>query len=387
MATALHSCLRATNSPLRSNAVIKFYRLSSLTSILRRAGLAFACLASAGVGIASAVVPVVQGRWEFVVTSGDNPSQLSTMGQSIFSTYLLETPGSTVTVLTNISQFTIDTVACDTQSYNNVTVADSSINDQGNVVVDFAVTLSGQTPFHYVFTGVLAQGPPKVITGTYQRSAGGCTGGNLGTANPDGNFTATWFPDLSGTWMGAFDAPDVGSGPVGVSASFTLTTNPDKTLSGTIDILGSGLVSPTLGAACIATNGTGTRTITLQPNMAGGVSQSSGAGFELFGTDSVGTRVWVNAMATNHDGSIAAVGEDNPTNGSNGTANDGTNNAYTAFYGISGGPCDGLGGGDAPFLLVTKTKKVSKRQDGQHDQDGQRGQHGRNNPLSRSSER
>lgn len=368
--------------------MIKFYRLSSLTSILRRAGLAFACLASAGVGIASAVVPVVQGRWEFVVTSGDNPSQLSTMGQSIFSTYLLETPGSTVTVLTNISQFTIDTVACDTQSYNNVTVADSSINDQGNVVVDFAVTLSGQTPFHYVFTGVLAQGPPKVITGTYQRSAGGCTGGNLGTANPDGNFTATWFPDLSGTWMGAFDAPDVGSGPVGVSASFTLTTNADKTLSGTIDILGSGLVSPTSGAACIATTGTGTRTITLQPNMAEGVSQSSGAGFELFGTDSVGTRVWVNAMATNPDGSIAAVGEDNPSpTSTTGTVNDGTNNAYTAFYGISGGPCDGLGGGDAPFLLITKTKKVSKRQDGQHDQDGQRGQHGRNNSLSRSSER
>ena len=365
--------------------MIKFYRLSSLTSILRRAGLAFACLASAGVGIASAVVPVVQGRWEFVVTSGDNPSQLSTMGQSIFSTYLLQTPGSTA--LTNISPFTFDTVACDTQSYNNVTVADSTIDASGNVVVDFTVTLSDQTSFHYVFTGVLAEGPPKVITGTYQRSAGGCTQGSLGTANTDGNFTATWFPDLSGTWMGAFDAPDVGSGPVGVSASFTLTTNPDKTLSGTIDILGSGLVSPTSGTACIATNGTGTRRITLQPNMAEGVSQSSGAGFELFGTDSAGTRVWVNAMATNHDGSIAAVGEDNPANGSNGTANDGTNNAYTAFYGISGGPCDGLGGGDAPFLLITKTKKVSKRQDGQHDQDGQRGQHGRNNSLSRSSER
>jgi len=368
--------------------VIKFYRLSSLTSILRRAGLAFACLASAGVGIASAVVPVVQGRWEFVVTSGDNASQLSTMGQSIFSTYLLQTPGSTA--LTNISPFTFDTVACDTQSYNNVTVADSAIDASGNVVVDFTVTLSGQTPFHYVFTGVLAQGPPKVITGTYQRSAGGCTQGSLGTATPggDGSFTATWFPDLSGTWMGAFDAPDVGSGPVGVSASFTLTTNSDQTLSGTIDILGSGLVSPTSGAACIATNGTGTRTITLQPNMAEGVSQSSGAGFELFGTDANGTRVWVNAVATNPDGSVAAVGEDNPSApGTTGTSNDGTNNAYTAFYGISGGPCDGLGGGDAPFLLITKSKKASKRQDGQHDHDGQRGQHGRNNPLSRSSER
>ncbi len=358
--------------------MIKFYRLSSLTSILKRTGLALACLTSAGIGIASAAVPVVQGRWEFVVTSGDNPTQLATMGQSIFSTYLLQTPGSTA--LTNISPFTFDTVACDTQSYNNVTVADSTIDASGNVVVDFTVTLSGQTPFHYVFTGALAQGPPKVITGTYQRSVGGCTVGNLGTANPDGFFTATWFPDLSATWVGAFDAPDVGSGPVSVPASFTLTTNSDETLSGTVTIIGTGLTAAS-GDACIV------NPVTLQPNMAEGVSQSSGAGFELFGTDANGTRVWVNAVATNPDGSVAAVGEDIPADGNNGTINDGTNNAYTAYYGISGGPCDGLGGGDAPFLLVTKTKKVSKRQDGQHDHDGQRGQHGRNNSLSRSSER
>src|SRR5882762_11289505 len=329
MATALHFYPRVTNSPLRSNAVIKFYRLSSLTSILRRASLAFACLASAGVGIASAVVPVVQGRWEFVVTSGDNPSQLSTMGQSIFSTYLLQTPGSTA--LTNISPFTTDTVACDTQSYNNVTVADSSIDDQGNVVVDFTVTLSGQTPFHYVFTGVLAQGPPKVITGTYQRSADVCNQGSLGTANPDGKFTATWFDDLLGTWTGAFDADVAGTGPTAVAASFTLTTNTDKTLSGSISIIGSGLVD-SHGTSCIA------NPVTLQPNMAEGISQPSGVGFELFGIDANGTHLWINGMATNPDGSIAAVGEDNPSAGTDGTANDGTNKAYTAFYGITGGP-------------------------------------------------
>src|SRR6266481_3762117 len=371
MATALHFYPRVTNSPLRSNAVIKFYRLSSLTSILRRAGLAFACLASAGVGIASAVVPVVQGRWEFVVTSGDNPSQLSTMGQSIFSTYLLQAPDSTA--LTNISPFTFDTVACDTQSYNNVTVADSTIDASGNVVVDFTVTLSDQTSFHYVFTGVLAEGPPKVITGTYQRSAGGCTQGHLGTANTDGNFTATWFDDLLGTWTGAFDADVAGTGPTAVAASFTLTTNTDKTLSGSISIIGSGLVD-SHGTSCIA------NPVTLQPNMAEGISQYSGVGFELFGIDANGTHLWINGMATNPDGSIAAVGEDNPSApGTTGTSNDGTNNAYTAFYGITGGPCDGFGGGDAPFLLVTKSKKASKRQD------GQRGQHGRNNSLSRSS--
>ncbi len=352
----------------------KIYGLSSLISILRRASLAFACLASAGV--ASATVPVVQGRWEFVVTTGDTTTQLSQMGPSIFSTYLLQTPGNTV--LTSISQFTVDTVACDTQSNNNVTVAGSSIDALGHAVVDFTVTLDGGITFHYVFTGVLAQGPPKVITGTYQRSSGGCTQGNLGSPTPDGTFTATWFPDLAGTWLGAFDAPDTGSGPIGVAASFTLTTNSDKTLSGTINILGSGLTSLS-GTACIA------NPVTLQSNMAEGISQSSGAGFELFGMDANGSYVWVNAVATNPDGSVAAVGEDTPP-GAPGTINDGTNNAYTAYYGISGGPCDGLGGGDAPFQLVTKTKKLPTQQNGHHGQDGPRGHNGRNNTLVRSNQ-
>jgi hypothetical protein len=356
--------------------VIKSNGLSKFSSILRRAGLALAWLAYAG--IASAAVPVVQGRWEFVVTSGDNPTQLSTMGQSIFSTYLLQTPGSPG--LTNITAFTTDTVACDTQSYNNVTVANSSVDDSGNVVVDFTITLDGGTSFHYVFTGVLAQGPPKVITGTYQRSSDTCNQGHLGSGTADGTFTATWFPDLSGTWMGKFDAPDSGTGPIGVDASFTLSTNIDKTLSGTITILGSGLVNSS-NVACIA------NPVTLQPNMAEGVSQSAGAGFELFGIDANGTHVWVNAVATNTDGSVAAVGEDNPSDGTTGTANDGTNNAYTAYYGFSGGPCDGLGGGDAPFLLVTKTKKLSKGQDGQRGHDGQHGARGRNNPSLRSNDR
>src|SRR6202007_1948709 len=159
---------------------INFNGVSKFASILRQAGLAFACLASAS--ISSATVPVVQGRLGFVINPGDNPTQLNTMGQSIFSTYLLQTPGSTV--LTNISAFTYDTVACDTDNNNNVSATNSSVDASGNVVVDFTVTLPDQTQFHYVFTGVLAQGPPKVITGTYQRSSGGCTQGSLGTGSP-----------------------------------------------------------------------------------------------------------------------------------------------------------------------------------------------------------
>lgn len=352
----------------------KIVGLSNFFSTLKQAGLAFAFLASAA--NASAAVPVVQGRWEFAVTSGDTSSQLSLMGQTTFSTYLLQTPGDTV--LTNIPLFTTDTAACDTQSDNNVTVANSRIDASGNTVVDFMVTLTGGSTFHYVFTGVLALGPPEVITGTYQRSSGGCTQGNLGTGTPDGSFTATWFPDLSGTWVGAFDAPDIGTGPLAVAASFSLTTNTDKTVSGSINITGTGLIS-TSGAACIV------GAVTLQSTMAEGISQSSGVGFQLFGTDTNGTRVWVNALATNPDGSPAAVGEDNPPTPP-GTINDGTNNAYTAFYGITGGPCDGFGGGDAPFLLVTKTKKLWKGHDRHHDRGGPHGQSGRGISLLGSTE-
>jgi hypothetical protein len=357
--------------------LIKTDGISIFSSILKQASLAFACLVFAG--IAAATVPVVGGRWEFVVTSGDLPAQTAAMGPASFSTYLLQDLGSPV--LTNISEFTTDTLLCDNQSNNNVTVASSSLSDPGNVMVDFEVGVYGGTPFHYVFTGVLVLGPPKLITGTYQRAADTCNQGHLGTGIPDGTFTATWFPDAAGTWAGMFDADVTGTGPTAVAASFTLTTNSDKTLNGTIEITGAGLVD-SYGTACIATSiVTGKRTITLQSNMTEGISQQSGVGLELFGTDTAGTRVWINAFASNTDGSPAAVGEDNPLVVPGGTDHVGTNSAYTAFYGISGGPCDGFGGGDAPFLLVTKHKKLPKGHDGQRGRDGQ---HGHSN-LSRAS--
>lgn len=145
-----------------------------------------------------------------------------------------------------------------------------------------------------------------------------------------------------------------------VTATFTLTTNVDKTLSGSVDA--SGLKSSG-GGSCFAS------VVTLQPGMPEGTSEGAGIAFDLFGKDTSGTSLWVNAYATNPDGSSAAVGEDDPTDGSNGTMNDGTNNSYTAFYGISGGPCDGMGGGDAPYQRVTK--KSSPPQKG----------HGPNQPL------
>ncbi len=281
----------------------------------------------------------IQGRWEFSVTSGDTSTQFSSMGQATFSTYLMQASGSSS--LINLTDYTTDTVACDTLGFDNVTVAGSSIDGAGNVIVNFTVTNADLSTFNYVFTGVLGIGPPQIITGTFQRSSDTCNQGHYGiNGTPDGTFTATFFPDLTGTWNGNFDGPDTGSGPTEVPATFTLTTNADKSLSGTISV-------PTLTngtTACLA------GPVTL--NTVAGLSQEEGSYFELYGTDGSGTQVWVNASATNPDGSIASVGEDDPADGTNGTMNDGTNNQYTALYGITGGPCDGMGGGDAPFKLV-----------------------------------
>jgi hypothetical protein len=325
--------------------VLKTGRISLLLSTLRWVGLIFVCSMTVGVMPAAAAPPNVQGRWEFAITSGDTDWQLTNMGQSTFSTYLLQAGSS----LRNIVSFTTDTVACDTVSNNNILVTYGAVDDSGHVVVTFTVTAADQTTFQYAFTGTYSDGHgtnPSVITGTYQKSADNCNQGTLGTASPgpDGNFTATFFPDLSGTWAGAFD-PNEGTGPTSVPATFTLTTNADKTLSGTVSSPG---LTDLSGTACLAS------TVNLQP-LTEGVSYAAGVSMELFGTDTAGTKLWVIGWATNPNGSTAAVGEDTAPG-----TNDGTNNSYTAFYGISGGPCNGLGGGDDPFQLITK-KNASKK--------------------------
>jgi hypothetical protein len=284
--------------------------------------------------------PNIQGRWEFAITSGDTPTQISQMGQSTISSYVMQSGTS----LSIISAFNANTIACDTNAGSNASLSGSTIDSNGNVIINFTFTEPGSASFHVVFTGVLYTGTPTVITGTYQRTTGGCTMGNLGSGTPDGNFTATYFPDISGTLNGAFEAPDTGTG-TGSTATFVLTTNADKSLSGTVT---AAALKNASSAACFVSP------VTLKAGMVQGTSQASGIGIELFGTDTNGTALWVNAYATNPDGSVAAVGEDNPADVSpSGTSNDGTNNAYTAFYGITGGPCDGEGGGDAPFIRVT----------------------------------
>jgi len=293
----------------------------------------------------------LEGRWEFAVTTGDSPSQLTSFGQTAFSTYLLQNGNS----LSNIVIFTTDTSECDTIAFDDVTVANSSVDHKGNVTVAFTVGNGGgltQTPFQFVFTGVLHPGDsdgdrddrPETITGTYQKTTGGCTQGSLGTSHPDGEFVATHFPDANGRWAGALADPTSAASDSDVPAVIHLKTLDDHSLSGSI-------FAPTLvnagGVACFDGR------VKLDSGQATG-SFASGVILQLFGQDKNGTQVSAFIFASNPDGSPAAVGEDNPKDGRKGTRNDGSDEELDVSYEITGGPCDGFIGNDDTFKLIFK---------------------------------
>ncbi|MGH9865636.1 MAG: hypothetical protein ACRD4H_09510 [Candidatus Acidiferrales bacterium] len=83
-------------------------------------------------------------------------------------------------------------------------------------------------------------------------------------------------------------------------------------------------------------------------------SFASGVQLQLFGQDKNQTQLFAVVFAVNPDITRAAVGEDNPADGHNGTINDGTDKELDATYAITGGPCDGLGGSDETFMLIRK---------------------------------
>lgn len=293
--------------------------------------------------------PQLQGRWEFAVTTGDSQSQLNSFGQTVFSTYLLQN-GRT---LTNIVNFTTDTSECDTVAFDNVSVTKGTVDEDGHVSITFTVSNgAGQTPFQYAFIGVFKRGDPdgeksghpETITGTYQKTAGGCTQGSLGTSTPDGKFVATHFSDVNGTFAGAFDDPVKGTSDLDVPAIFKLKTLADHSISGTISV--PSLVNAS-GTACFA------GPITLFTGQANG-SFAGGVTIQLFGQDANQTQIFVFAFDINPDGTPAAVGEDNPKDGRNGTINDGTDKELDATYNITGGPCDGFAGNDEDFMMIAK---------------------------------
>ena len=331
------------------------------------------------------------GRWEFVVTSGDTQAQLDQVGQVTFSTYL----SLSGTVLSGDSQETTGTSAGEIFCCNDIVTG--TFVKHGAVttaVVEFSVpedASTGQTAFNYAFNGTYNVNPTNsngpTITGTYTTNV------NPAYSNGSGTFVATWFPDFPAkpqTYLGGLAGPDGGSGPVDVPTMITLGT--DKTsheLIGTVTVPGlanNGTVGiPGLtnnGIACFA------GTLTIQhvenPALIGvggapnglGVPFASGVGITVYAQDSAGTQLSLIGYAVKPNGNSAAVAESYMTNtdndGDNTTTNNGTNNEIVFYYGITGGPCDGFGGGDAPFHPVSKHDKHNHREHDRGDREQQR---------------
>ena len=335
--------------------------------------LIFVFSAIAAAPVSAQVAP--NGRWEFVVTSGDTQYELNLTGQTTFSTYL----GLTGTTLSGDSQQTTNTTAAEIFCCND-SVAGTFRKHEGTTtaVVEFAIpanSATGQVGFNYTFTGTYNTNPNNsggpTITGTYTTNA------SSSYSNGSGTFVATWFPDFPAApekYNGGLTSPDVGSGPSDVPTVLTLGTN-----ATTHDIIGTVSVPglTTNGVACFV--GTLTIQSIANPGLNGvggapngvGVSFASGVGLNIFAQDSAGTQLWLNGYSAKPNGNSAAVDEsflDDNTDcdGDNTSTNNGTNNELILYYGITGGPCDGLGGGDAPFHRVKKlghSKRLEQRLD------------------------
>jgi hypothetical protein len=307
------------------------------------------------------------GRWEFAVTSGDTTYQLENMGQTTFSTYL----SLSGTKLTGNSQQTTNTAMAEIFCCND-TVTGTYVTSKGGVTtvtVEFSVPANndGQAAFNYTFEGTYNAKPSNsggpTITGTYTTNAGS-------TFSEGGSFVATWFPNFPSTpeeFTGTLDGPDTGKGSTNVATTIYLGTNSANDLIGTVSVPG---LTNANGVACFA----GTLTIqTVENSLLLGVGGgpngvglpfASGVRIYVFATDSAGTQISLDGYSAKPNNDSAAVGENYLTStdtGTSETTDNGTNSNIIFLYGVTGGPCDGLGGGDAPFHPVQQTQRVGRR--------------------------
>jgi len=331
---------------------------------------------------ASAQNPNIAGRWSFV-TLNDTTTQLNNMGGPTEFDTVLDQSSKTITNPTGIHAGT-DTSYCDnaaTSGEGNIKVTGTANSGTNGIVLTFDVNkgVSGSVEFKYIFTGTYTTNYERTgshgssttltaISGTYTTS--GCS-----SAEASGTFVATYFPAINSVYTGFLDAPDDGPAVNG--------TNP-----ATIYLDASGDGSSVTGWYAANSNGTGAPSLsnpqTGQACFVGPVTFSSslsyvgGLAYSVFGTDSAGRQLWFNMYNSNpaDNGtttfSQAAVGIDTPNSGNSGISNDGTNNQITVYYGISGGPCDGAGGGDAPFVPVKVKQHKEKPRNPRHRHDDDR---------------
>ena len=333
--------------------------------------------------VASAQTPQIAGRWSFV-TLNDTTTQLENMGGPTEFDTVLNQSSKNITNPTGIQAGT-DTSLCDNSASSgagNIAVSGTANSGTNGIVLTFNVNknASDAVPFKYIFTGTYSTSYKRTSTSgqstTLTAISGTYTSSGCSSAEVSGTFVATYFPAINGLYTGFLDGPDEGPALDGPSPATVFLDAADggASVTGWYAANANGTGAPSLrttgGVACFV----GPVTFNSSLSYVGGLAYS------VFGQDAAGTKLWFNMYNSNpaDNGttsfSQAAVGIDTPSStGNTGIANDGTNNQITVYYGISGGPCDGAGGGDAPFTKVApKHEHKEKPVDPRHKHDGDR---------------
>jgi hypothetical protein len=315
------------------------------------------------IGVLQASAQQNRGRLEIAITSGDTDLQLSEVGQTTFSLYLLNTGGQPTGpsgTLSGINSW-VDTNTTGAE----IDCCDDIVSGSLSHPNKFSMTITGvasasQPAWSYVFTGTYNDAPSdsssSVITGTYT------TTGYATSFSTGGTFTATFFPDFPSTpteYIGGLSGPDVGSGPVDVPTTLYLGTNSAHELTGSVTTS----LTNSAGVSCFA------GPLTIAPGAPPSESYASGVLMEVYANDKDGNQLWLIGYSAAPNGDPAAVGENGLDNEEDsGTqvsrpndVNNGTNNELIFYYWVLSGPCQGLGGPDAPFHKVTKPAKHERR--------------------------
>lgn len=298
----------------------------------------------------------IQGRWEIVHTSGDTSTQLNEAGQSSVSTYLLQSG----TKITNLPALTTDTLIDDQYSYNNDVITGTVSTSHGttSVALKLVITNPDKSTVTLNYTGTLSTdsshgADASVIEGTYTSTGKYTTGGN---------FVATLFPDFQNVnYSGGLEGPDdVGTGPSDIPVSFQLNTNSSHTLTLTNLSIG-GRSYPAGLAGCFDTEHFST---VVDPNYPLAPSAAAGVTLSIYLQDRNGVQLWLSGYAVLSDGVNSAALDELYTSGSyptspNSNSNVGQNSELVFVYGLTGGNCDGAGGGDSGFT-PTRTRHEHK---------------------------
>lgn len=301
----------------------------------------------------------IQGRWEFATLSGDTPTQLNQMGQSTLSTYLVQS-GSNVT---NLPAVTTDNYLDDSYAYNNDVITGTAHSGSNGIQLKLVITNPDGSKVTFNYSGTVGTytqhgANATTITGTYTSNGRYTTGGN---------FVATFFPDFPGsTYSGSLDGPDTGTGPTQVPASFYIKTNADHSISISNLTLGAPL------AACF----TPPFHVINDPNFPLSQTSAVGVSMQIYLQDSVGGQIWFNSFSTLQNADSlgnpmpAALDEvygDGQPYPNSGLSYVGTNSQYEVYYGITtNNSCNGLGGGDAPFVQTPEKHKREKNEPRKH---------------------